>query len=192
MDNEQLDDVKKLVLKLAAITGQIDQRNQEGTVQIANSVQTLDLASRRLQGGADQFAGAVMQAVGKQVQNVVAEHSAHALDQFNEQLRTSASRVQRATEALAEQRKTLHQTQRTLVWQGLIALLIGSVLAAGAGGYLFWQARHIGGDAALTADIRQAVASGALARCNDGRLCARTAVPKHAGKPAHAQYVTIE
>lgn len=192
MDNTQLEDVKELVLKLAAIAGRIDQRNQAGTARIADGVQTLDLASRRLLGGADQFAGAVMQAVGQQVQGVIAEHSAHALDGFNKQLRTSTGRVQWATEALAEQRKTLHRTQRTLVWQGLIALLIGSVLAAGAGGYLFWQARHIGGDAALTADIRQAVASGALARCNDGRLCARTAVPKHTGKPAHAQYVAVQ
>lgn len=192
MDNEQIDDVKELVLKLAAIAGRIDQRNQADTAQIANGVQTLDLASRRLQGGADQFAGAVMHTVGKQVHDVVAEHSAHALDQFNEQLRTSTSRVQWATEALAEQRKMLHRTQRTLVWQGLLALLIGSVLAAGTGGYLLWQAAHVGGDATLTADIRQAVASGALARCSDGQICARTAVPKHAGKPAHTQYVTIE
>lgn len=192
MDNEQLDDVKELVLKLAAITGRIDQHNSANTQHIASAAQDLGESARRLQTGADQFANAVMQAVGKQVHGVIAEHSAHALDQFNEQLRNGTGRVQWATEALAEQRKMLHRTQRALVWQGLLALLIGSVLAAGAGGYLLWQAGHVGGDAALAAEIRQAIASGALARCNTDHLCARTVTSHSDARHPRNQYVIVQ
>lgn len=191
MGNEQLDDVKELVLKLAAISGQIDRRNQAGVQHIENGVQTLGHATRRLQGGADQFANAVMQAVGRQVQGVVAEHSAKALDGFNEQLRVSTGHVKWATEAMTEQRKMLSATQRALVWKGLIALLIGSVLAALSGGYLFWEARHLGGDPALATDIRQALRSGALARCNGSELCARTVVARRGSKKAQSEYVIV-
>lgn len=190
MGNGQLDDVKELVLKLAAIAGQIDQRNRAGVQHIESGVRLLDDAARRLQGGADQFANAVMQSVGKQVQGVVAEHSAAALDHFNEQLRTSTGRVQWATEAMAEQRKLLGATQRALVWKGLIALLIGSVLAAIAAGCLFWQARQIGGDPSLASDIRQAIATGALTRCNGNRLCARTVTRD--GKHTQGEYVVVQ
>jgi hypothetical protein len=191
MNYELLDDTKELVLKLAAIAGQIDQRNRAGTQQIENGVQSLNDTARRLHDGADQFASAVVQQVGAQVQSVVAERSAAALDRFNEQLRASTGRVQWAAEALAEQRKLLSAAQRTLVFKGLLALLIGSVLAAATGSYLLWQVRHLGGDPALTADIRQAVASGALTRCNQDQLCARTAVANRDSKQPRHQYVIV-
>lgn len=191
MDNEQLDDAKEVVLKLAAIAGQIDQRNRAGTQQIETGVQALGAAARHLQEGAGQFADAVMQRVGEQVQGVVAERSAAALDHFNEQLQTSTGRVQWATAALTAQRKLLSAAQRTLVWKGLLALLIGSVLAAATGGYLLWQARHLGGDPTLAADIRQAVASGALTRCNQDELCARTAVAGRDSQHPRHSYVIV-
>lgn len=191
MDNAQVDDIKELVLKLAAITGQIDQRNRDSMQRLEDGVQVLDAAVVRLQGGADQFADAVLQAVGRQVQGVVAGHTAKAIDGFNEQLRTSTGRVQWATEALAEQRSLLSVAQRTLVWKGLIALVIGLVLAVLAGGYLFWQARQVGGDPALAADVRHALRSGALVRCNKSEVCARTVVAAHGGKSAQSEYVVV-
>lgn len=191
MDDARVDDIKELVLKLAAITGQIDQRNRESMQRLGDGVQVLDAATRRLQGGADRFAENVMRAVGQQVQGVVSEHSAHALDGFNEQLRVSAGHVKWAAEVMAEQRKTLSAVQRALVWKGLVALLVGSVLAALAAGWLFWQARQAGGDPALAADIRQAIQSGALVRCSGGGLCARTpGVPRGSKKPQH-EYVIV-
>lgn len=191
MDNAQIDDIKELVLKLAAITGQIDQRNRDSMQRLGEGVQVLATAATRLQGGADQFADNVMRAVGQQVRSVVAQHSTQALDGFNEQLRVGSDRVKWATEAMAEQRRMLTAVQRTLVWKGLIALSIGSVLAVFAAGWLFWQARQAGGDPVLAAGIRQAVRSGALARCDGGGLCARTvAIPK-GSKKAQQQYVIV-
>lgn len=188
---ESLDEVKELVVKLAAITSHIDQRNREALQRVERGVASLDGAALRLQGGANEFARAVMQAVGQQVQSVVTQGSAHALDGFNTQLQASTGRVQWATEAMAEQRKLLHATQRALVWKGLIALLLGSVLAASAAGWLFWQARLAGGDAALNADIRQALQTGALTRCNGDELCARTASVPRGGKHAQNTYVIV-
>jgi hypothetical protein len=191
MGDGHVDDVKELVLKLAAIATQIDQRNRAGVQHIESGARLLDDAARRLQGGADQFANAVMQSVGRQVQGVVAERSAAGLDRFNEQLRASTGRVQWATEAMAEQRKLLGAAQRALVWKGLIALLIGSVLAACTAGWLFWQARQLGSDPSLASDVRQAIATGALTRCNGGALCARTVAAPHDGKSARNEYVIV-
>lgn len=188
--NERLDDVKELVLKMAVITGHIDQRNQQSLQRIEGGVHSLDEAARRLHVGADEFANAVMQAVGSQVQAVVAARSAAALDAFNEQLRTSTAHVERASEAMAEQRRLLGTAQRTLVRQGLIALSLGSVLAMAAGGYFVWQAR-LAGDPALAADVHHALRSGALVRCNDHDLCARASVPPRGGKPARNEYVIV-
>lgn len=189
--NEHLDDVKELVLKLAAITSHVDQRNQESMQRIEGGVRSLDAATRRLQGGADEFAAAVMQAVGSQVQGVVAGRSAAALDQFNEQLRASSGHVKWATEVMAEQRKLLSAAQRTLVWKGLFALLVGSALAALAAGYVFREARQVGGDPALAADVRHALRSGAIARCNERELCARTTTAGSGGKRAQSEYVIV-
>lgn len=189
--NEHLDDVKELVLKLAAITGHVDQRNQESMQRIEVGVHSLDAATRRLQNGADEFAHAVAQAFGRQVQGMVAERSGAALDSFNEQLRASTARVKLATEAMVEQHTRLRAAQRTVAWKALGALLIGSALAAAAGGYLFWQARQTGGDPALAADVRHALRSGAIARCNEHELCARTTTAPHGGKRAQSEYVIV-
>ena len=192
MDTEQLDDLKETVLKLAAITAQIDHRNTASAEYIAAAAQALDASARRFEAGANQFSDAVLQRIGERVQAVVASGSAAALDGFNEQLRNSTGRVEWATEALTAQRKLLNRSQRTLVWQGLAALTLGAVLAAGTAGYLVWQAAHLGGDRALTASLRQAVATGALARCNQNQLCARSATADRNGKHVHTRYVIVE
>lgn len=189
--SERLDEVKELVVKLATITGRIDQRNREALQRVEGGVRLLDTATQRLQDGANQFAQAVMQSVGRQVQTVVAECSVQALDRFNEQLQVSVGHVKWATEAMTEQRKLLSATQRALVWKGLIALLIGSVLAAAAGGYLFWQARQLGGESAFDANVRQALQSGASASCNGYELCARTIPARRGGNRAQSNYVIV-
>lgn len=188
MDGNQMDEVKQLLLKLAVIAGQLDARNQEALQRIEVSANLLDRSALSWTEGAGDFARQALDAVGARAHACVTSETRRAFAPLEAQLRQSADAARWAATALAEQRTLLDRAQRALIWKGLLALLVGSVLAASACGYAAWRsARTI----TLGKDITQALRSGALARCEDNRsLCVRVGSrPRHAG--SQAEYVVI-
>src|SRR3546814_1215764 len=71
-----------------------------------------------------------------------------------------------------EQGKRLARMQGGLVWKPLVALTIGSLLAAGRSGYIAWKSMHEVRRAEFGQDILQATHTGVLTRCGDA-LCAK-------------------
>jgi len=68
----------------------------------------------------------------------------------------------------------LTHAQRALVWKGLIALTIGSLLAAGGSAYVAWNSMREVRQAEFGTAILRATRSGALTACGEERaLCVR-------------------
>ena len=180
MDGGDIDEVKQLLVKLAVIAEHLDARCRGALQRIDASATTLDRGARRWTEGADAFSRTVLETLGTQAHESIAKASRQALAPLDAQLREGAEAAKWAAGALAEQRKLLSRAQQALVRRGLLALLAGSMLAAGACGYVAWRAMR---DAALDGDLRQAVRTGTLVRCPDTpALCARIgARPQRSG-----------
>src|SRR3546814_19428556 len=86
---------------------------------------------------------------------------------LDSQLQTGIQAAQRAALDMDEQCKRLARMQGGLVWKALVALTIGSLLAAGGSGYIAWKSMHEVRRAAFGQDILQATQSGVLTRCGD-------------------------
>src|SRR3546814_2586095 len=91
---------------------------------------------------------------------------------LDSQLQTGIQAAQRAALDMDEQCKRLARMQGGLVWKALVALTIGSLLAAGGSGYIAWKSMHEVRRAEFGQDILQATQSGVLTRCGDA-LCAK-------------------
>lgn len=170
--SDDFDALKQSLIKLATIANQLDARSAQATRQVEASADALDLSVSRLESGAARFAKEALQLIGEQARQTVAQGVAQALGEFNAQLQTSTHAAQRAAQGMEEQRKGLNHVQRVLVWKGLAALVIGSILAAGGSGFIAWKSMREIRRAEFGQDILRASQNGVLTRC-DGTLCAK-------------------
>lgn len=86
--------------------------------------------------------------------------------------------------------KLLTSARRTLLWNGLIALLVGSLLVAGGAAWVAHKSMQEIAQAHFGKDILEATRSGAITRCG-GTLCVRVGKkPQRYG--AHGEYVLLQ
>ena len=112
-----------------------------------------------------------------------------ALGEFRQRLQQSTDSAQSAAHAMNEQWRGLTAARRSLVWNGLIALSVGSSLAAGGAAWMVHQSMQQMAQAHFGQDILQATQRGAITRCGDS-LCARVGKkPQRYGKDG--QYLLL-
>ena len=169
---DELDALKQSLIKLATIANQLDARSARAVQQVEASTDALDHGMHRLESGATRLASEALQRIGQQARQAVAQGTAQALAELDTQLQAGIQAAQRAALDMDEQRKRLARAQAGLVWKALIALTIGSLLAAGGSSYIAWKSMQEVRRAEFGQDILQATQSGVLTRC-DGALCAK-------------------
>ena len=171
-NQDGLDAFKQSLLKLATIANHLDARNAQAVQQVEASTESLDRSMHRLESGAKRLADEALQVIGEQARQTVAQGAAQAMSELDAQLQAGIQAAQRAVLDMDEQRKRLARAQGGLVWKALVALAIGSLLAAGGSGYIAWKNMREVRRAEFGQDILQATQSGVLTRCGDA-LCAK-------------------
>jgi hypothetical protein len=177
------DALKQTVARVAAIVDRLETRSDHAVQKIQSGVAILDQGARRLNGSGEQLAGEALQLIGARAHQALGQSVARAAAEFGQQLHASADKAQRAAEALAEQRRLLTAAQSALVWKGLVALAIGSLLAAIGCGLFAWYSLREVRNAEFDRDILRATQTGVLTPCGDGALCIKVGRnPRRAGK----------
>lgn len=148
------EELKRLFADLALIAQQIKQDNQQAAQQFR-------------QGIAESLRTFETQATG------VVKRAAHeAISRCSEGLEHSAQKADWAAQALGDQRKLLTGSQQSLVYLSLVALLVGSTLAAGAAWYGVNSSREEVARNRVQAQLLQAINRADVTLCEGGRLCA--------------------
>lgn len=179
---EDVEAVKQALVKLMAIADRLDTRNQQTVQQLEAASLALDQGVNRLSAGGEQFAGRALQVISGSTQQAIAQGAGQAVVQLREQLQHSAAAAQSAAQAMALQSRCLTNARRHLVWSGMIALLLGSLLAAGGAAWVAQRSMQEITRAQFGKDILQATERGALSRCGE-MLCARIGrKPRRYGK----------
>jgi hypothetical protein len=168
---------------VAAIVERLESRSDRAVQQIEGGVAILDQGTRRLNGSGQHFASEALRLIGAHAHEALSQSVARAAGEFEQQLHRSANTAKWATDALAEQRRLLTAAQTALVWKGLIALAVGSLLAVvGCWFYVRHSLREVE-RAEFSTDILRATQTGVLTPCGDGALCIKVGrKPRRAGK----------
>ena len=169
---EDVDAVRQALIKLMAIADRLEARNMQTVQRIEAATTALDQGVSRLDAGGEQFAKSALQVIGGNTQQAMNQGAGQAVDEFRQQLQQSANSAQLAAHAMDEQRQGLTTARRTLVWNGLVALLIGSLLAVGGAAWVVHRSTQEMAQAHFGQDILQATQRGAITRCGDS-LCAK-------------------
>src|SRR5690606_3708778 len=155
-NQDGLDALKQSLLQLATIANQLDARSTRAVQQLEASTDSLDHGMQRLESGATRLASEALQVIGEQARQAFAQGTAQAMGELDAQLQAGIQAARRAVLDMDEQRRRLARAQGGLVWKALVALAIGSLLAAGGSAYVAWKSMHEIRRAEFGQDILQA------------------------------------
>jgi hypothetical protein len=179
---DEVDAVRQALIKLMAIADRLETRNAQTMERIEAATAALDHGVVRLDGSGERFATSALQVIGNNAQQTVTQGAAQALAEFRRDLQQSADSARSAANAMNQQSRGLTAARRGLVWNGMIALLMGSSLAAGGAAWVAHRSMQEVAQAHFGQDILQATQRGAITRCDDA-LCARVGKkPQRYGK----------
>ncbi|MEP7185209.1 MAG: hypothetical protein ABI767_05160, partial [Rhodanobacter sp.] len=131
-----------------------------------------------------------LQLIGTGAQQSIVQGTQQATSQVRQQLERTASNAQAAAQAMEREARLLTGARRSLIWNGLLALLVGSLLAAGGAAWIAQKSMQEVAQAHFAKDILEATQSGAITRCGD-TLCIRVGKkPKRFG--AQGEYVLLK
>lgn len=183
------DDLKRMAVQLMAVAELLDERSKRAVQQVEQSTADLGRAAHGLGHDAQALSREALKGIRSEAGAALEQGLGPATKRCDEQLRASAKTVAAAVDALDGATRGLRSQQQRLVWTGLAALAVGSLLAAGGSSLLVWKNMRELERAEFGNDILSATRSGRLTRCGD-TLCAQVgAQPKRYG--AKGEYLLL-
>lgn len=167
----QIDEVRALAVKLAAVTDRIEGRLVQVSEANSAASQAMVLAARQAGQVADDLtrnALAQFQAIARQA---ATEGLRGAAGGYEQGLGASAQRVADAAAQLETRMHRLSATLWAMAWKAFAAISLASLVVIGVAGYVAWQAQMRMNEAQWFEEINAARATGKLARCPEGGLC---------------------
>ena len=174
MENEES---KQLLLKLLALADRMEQRDAQVIRQLTEQAGILLNASEGMQAGCRKFAQEALDALRNRGREVIATGIGQAMTESNRQLQQSVIEVRRSADEVRASAAALQRQRNWWLWTAPIALVVGSLLAAGGSSWWVWKNTAELKRTEFSQDILQATKSGALTRCGDGdQLCVKVGV----------------
>ena len=182
--------LQDLALKLSAVADMLDQRSQLAMQAAAQSGQQLQYVAQGLNQQGQQMADSVVAAISANAKQSIEQGAAESLQQLRQQLRQASESAARSAKLISDQAQALQSSQKQILWKASLALLVGSLLAAGGTAFIAWRSLHQFKRADFAEDVLEATRSGAITRCGDA-LCARVGEKPSKFGPK-GEYVLLE
>ncbi|MGN6282821.1 hypothetical protein [Frateuria sp.] len=183
------EDLQQLALRLSAFANVLGEHAEHLVAETARGTQTLKETAQGLGLQAGQLARELAASVGQEVRAGIERNVSVGMRQGGERLQSACDAATRAASAMERELDRMRRLSRSVLWRSGLALLVGAVLAAGGSGYLAWRNHQAIERAQFSADLLEAIRSGAIRPCGDG-LCARLATDApHYG--THGEYRRI-
>jgi FtsZ-binding cell division protein ZapB len=164
--------IESLVLRLAATAEDLDSRSLHAMQNMENSSQQMRQTSQEWARHAQQLSHAVVHTIRSQSHVAVSEGTGQALRECNEQVHQLVNEAARTVHALQSEQAALRAQSRSALWVGSMAVVVGSLIAAGGSTYVVWERQQALQQVRFSEEILQATHEGRLTVCGK-HLCAR-------------------
>jgi hypothetical protein len=182
--------LQDLALKLSAVADMLDQRSQLAMQAAAQGGQQLQYVAQGFSLQGQQMADSVVAAISANARQSIEQGTAESLELLKKQLRQASESAAQSAKLINDQAEALQKAQKKILWKASLALLVGSVLAAGGTAFIAWRSLQQFKRADFAEDVLEATRSGAITRCGDA-LCARVGEKPNKFGPK-GEYVLLE
>lgn len=182
--------LQDLALKLSAVADMLDQRSQLAMQAAAQGGQQLQYVAQGFSQQGQQMADSVVAAISANARQSIEQGTAESLEQLKKQLRQASESAAQSAKLINDQAEALKKGQKQILWKASLALLVGSLLAAGGTAFIAWRSLQQFKRADFAEDVLEATRSGAITRCGDA-LCARVGEKPSKFGPK-GEYVLLE
>lgn len=170
MDKQSL---QEFALRLGAFVEMLEKQAASAANDMNQSGQALTRTAQGITGQIQQLSESVVSTVKTESRDAIEAGAKEGIAPALEKLQRSIRTLQDSSQTLHAQTRAMQGTQRTLIWISSLALLLGSLLAAGGSSYLVWKNQKELKRAEFARDLFDAARSGAINHCA-GQLCVRT------------------
>ncbi len=164
--------LQDLALKLAAVADMLDQRSLLAMQSAAQGGQQLQYAAQGLNQQGQQMAETVVATISANAKQSIEQGAAESIEQLRQQLRLASESAAQSAKLISDQAQALQNAQKKILWKASLALLVGSLLAAGGTAFIAWRSLQQFKRADFAEDVLDATRNGRITRCGDV-LCAR-------------------
>ena len=174
---------KQLLLKLLALADKMERRDAQVLQGMAQQSQDLTQSAQAIRAGSLAFAEQVLEVLRAEGAQAMQQGMRPVVQETSRQMQQFAMQAGHASDQIRVSADALHKQRSVWMWSAPLALIVGSLLAAGGSSWWAWKNMAEIKRAAFGKDILEATRSGRLTRCGEGKqLCVRVgAQPKRFG-----------
>lgn len=167
------DDIKAMAVKLSMLIDSFETRGDKVVQQNTQAAEAIGRAAQNAAQVASQVSSRAVEEFRQAAGSALGQGLRDPLVQADKQLQASMLDVRNAAGELERRIQAAGRIHTATAWKMFIACALASLVVIGVAAYMAWQARTELAKAQWVGQINAAIASGNLAPCADGGLCAR-------------------
>ncbi len=167
------DDLRALALQLAAFTDLLEQRGQHAVQQTHEAAQQISQMAKAAVASSERITASALEQFRQTAASAVADGMRRPLEDAGRTMQQGTQNIHKATSELELRIRVIGKSLTAHAWKTFVASAFASLAVMGAAVYMGMRAHQDIARAEWAGLINSAIASGKLAPCSDGGLCAR-------------------
>jgi hypothetical protein len=167
------DDIKAMAVKLSMLIDSFETRGDKVVQQNTLAAEAIGRAAQGAAQVASQVSARAIEDFRQAAGSALNQGLRKPLEQMDQQLQASMTGVRQATDELERRIQTAGRIHTATAWKMFIASAFASLTVIAVAAYVALHTRTELANAQWAGQINAAIASGNLAPCVDGGLCAR-------------------
>lgn len=187
---EPTSEIKRLALQLAAVVDVLERRSADAIGAMDEGRAAVGRAAADLREHEQQVVSEISRHAQAETRAAAERALAESVAAFRAQLDAAAGKAKHSAEHLEVERRALARQQRSMLWIGGGALVIGALLVVGGSAAWVATKRAELGQVEFARQIHDATTRGALVPCGEA-LCVRVGEkPRQAGE--RGEFLVVE
>ena len=166
------EEVKEVIVKVAKLTDHFEQRGDKVVQSTLQAAQSLNQAAQNAANTSERITAKALDNFRDVAGDVLLQGIREPLKDCDKTLQSSAYKIEVSAHQLEQKMKQMQNMHTANAWKAFIASAVGSLAIIGVAVYMFMSAKQEIKRTDWISSINSAVASGKLAACTDGGICA--------------------
>ena len=168
----EMNEIKQLLIQVSKMIEGFEERGNKVVQTNLQAAQSINQTVQNAATTSERVTQQSLQNLRELSEKALLEGIREPLKDCDKTLQSSANKIESAVHQLEQKMKQMQNMHTANAWKAFIASAVGSLAIIGVAVYMFMSAKQEIKRTDWISSINSAVASGKLAACTDGGICA--------------------